>query len=740
MIILQVLYIASLLPKNTKRTEHIWSQNLNSSLEEQEPLISSVLSRYYGFVEEIDYLDLGVAEEPSNIFSKILFLWVHSLMLKGSKKNLKSVDDLYDLPVSLQTAHLSERIFSCRNIPNDFNRKNFIQCCKCMKMKALPLVSLLHKIFAWEFYAIGILKFISDVSSFGGPLLLNALVSFLETNDKIPSNKGYYYTLGLFSVTFVSALTTVHYNYLISRIGLKIKASVMMMVYKKTLCLNKVSLSGMNTGEILNFISTDADRIVNFCNSFHQHVAKKIGGYSTLMMKAKDKRIKIMNEIISGIRIIKMNTWEKIFSKKLEGIRYEEVKYLKKRKYLDALCVYFWATTPVLISFLTFTVFALIGYSLTAAKVFTSIALFNILIMPLNAIPWVLNGIVEAWISVKRVSVFLQLPDFDYEDFYSELGNDSLSKLEIINGVFSYCDTHNYSTSDERITVSSEQIRASEYFLGPIGLKLSQGDFICVVGKVGSGKSSLLSSILADLNYVSGDIKMNISQRNFGIGYVSQEPWIQQKTVQENILFGKSLNILKYRKVLEACALIDDLALLPYGDRTEVGDKGVTLSGGQKARIALARAVYQDFDIYLFDDPLSAVDAHVADHIFSNCIMGILRNKMRILCTHKTQFAEKADYLMVLSNGKVISHAPPNQALQFYHLNEGEDSDFEEKLDRPLISDVSSLENSLSESLVQKEEKEEGTVKLQVYKAYWCSVGSVLSVLVLLFCFLMQGK
>ncbi|GFQ88371.1 multidrug resistance-associated protein 7 [Trichonephila clavata] len=599
MIVFQVLYIASLLPKNTKRTEHIWSQNLNSSLEEQEPLISSVLSRYYGFVEEIDSLDLGVAEESSNIFSKILFFWVHSLMLKGSKKNLKSVDDLYDLPVSLQTAHLSERIFSCRNIPNDFNRKNFIQCCcKCMKMKALPLVSQLHKIFAWEFYAIGILKFISDVSSFGGPLLLNALVSFLETNDKKPSNKGYYYTLGLFSVTFVSALTTVHYNYLISRIGLKIKASVMMMVYKKTLCLNKVSLSGMNTGEILNFISTDADRIVNFCNSFHQvwslplqviialvllyqqlhycfiigvlfmiiiipinqHVAKKIGGYSTLMMKAKDKRIKIMNEIISGIRIIKMNTWEKIFSKKLEGIRYEEVKYLKKRKYLDALCVYFWATTPVLISFLTFTVFALIGYSLTAAKVFTSIALFNILIMPLNAIPWVLNGIVEAWISVKRVSVFLQLPDLDYEDFYSELGNDSPSKLEIINGVFSYCETHNYSTSEERITVSSEQTRASEYFLGPIGLRLLQGDFICVVGKVGSGKSSLLSSILADLNCVSGETKMNIAQINFGIGYVSQEPWIQQKTVQENILFGKSLNILKYRKVLEACALIDDLA------------------------------------------------------------------------------------------------------------------------------------------------------------------------------------
>ncbi|GFU20326.1 multidrug resistance-associated protein 7 [Nephila pilipes] len=779
MIVFQALYIASFLPKNTRRAEHIWSQNLNSSLEEQEPLISSVLSRYYGFIEDIDSHDLGVAEESSNIFSKILFFWVHSLMLKGSKKNLKSIDDLYDLPVSLQTAHLSEKIFSYSNICDDFKRKNYVQlCCKFIKIRASPLVLQLHKVYACEFYSIGILKFISDISSFGGPLLLNALVSFLESNDEKSSNDGYYYTLGLFLVTFVSALSTVHYNYLISRIGLKIKASVMMMVYKKTLCLNKISLSGMNTGEILNFISTDSDRIVNFCSSFHQFwslplqviialvllyqqlhycfiigvlfmiliipinqvVAKKIACFSTLMMKAKDKRIKIMNEIISGIRIIKMNTWEKIFCKKLEGIRYEEVKYLKKRKYLDALCVYFWATTPVLISFLTFTVFALLGYKLTAAKVFTSIALFNILIMPLNAIPWVLNGIVEAWISVKRVGVFLQLPDLNYEDFYSELGSYGPPKLEIINGIFSYCELQNDPHCDERIVVCDKQSGTSEFFLGPIGLKLLQGDFICVIGKVGSGKSSLISSILADLNCISGEIKINISQRNIGIGYVAQEPWIQQKTVQENILFGKTLNILKYRKVLEACALIDDLELLPYGDRTEVGDKGVTLSGGQKARIALARAVYQDFDMYLLDDPLSAVDAHVADHIFSNCIMGILKNKVRILCTHKIQYAEKADYLMILSNGKVISHAPPSQALQFYHLAEGEDSDFEEKGERQMISDVSSLESSLSESLVQKEEKEEGTVKLQVYKAYWCSVQPLLSILVLLFCFLMQSS
>ncbi|GBM02676.1 Multidrug resistance-associated protein 7 [Araneus ventricosus] len=778
-LVFHIIYIVTFLPRNIKKDEHIWTRSLNPDLEEQEPLMHSVLSRYYGFSAEIDSQDLGAAEEPSNILSKILFLWVHSLMLKGFNKNLKNIDDLYDLPPSLQSVHLSEKIFSQRIASDETEQENYVKlCCNSAKIKTLPLVALLYKTFAFEFFSIGILKLICDISNFGGPLLLNALVAFLELEEEVYSKQGYYYALGLFLVTFIYAIFSVQYNYFINKICLKIKASIMMLVYRKTLNLTKVTLCGMNTGEIINFISTDADRIVNFCFSFHQfwslplqviialvllyqqlhycfiigvvfmiiiipinqYVAKKIAGFSNLMMTAKDKRIKVMNEIISGIRIIKMNTWEKVFSKKLEKIRYEEVKFLKKRKYLDALCVYFWATTPVLISFLTFTIFASLGYGLTAAKVFTSIALFNILIMPLNAIPWVLNGIVESWISIKRVNMFLQLPDLKFEDYYSELENGSNLKLEISNGVFCHSGAKNSPRFENRIVNFERNSNAPDYFLGLIGLKLSQGDFVCVIGKVGSGKSSLLSAILADLSCVSGQIKMNISERILGIGYVSQESWIQQKTVQENILFGKTLNILKYRKVLEACALLDDLELLPHGDRTEVGDKGVTLSGGQKARIALARAVYQDFDVYLLDDPLSAVDTHVAEHIFSNCIMGILKDKARIMCTHKVQFAEKADYLMVLSEGKVINYAPPNQALQFYSLNEGEDIEDEEKADRSILSDATSFETSLSVTLVQKEEKEEGVIQLKVYKAYWLAVGSLLSMSVLLFCFLMQAS
>ncbi|CAL1292974.1 unnamed protein product [Larinioides sclopetarius] len=779
-LVFHIIYIVTLLPRNIKKDEDIWTRSLNSDLEEQEPLMHSVLSRYYGFSAETDSQDLGVAEESSNIFSRILFLWVHSLMLKGFNKNLKNIDDLYDLPPSLQSANLSEKIFSERIALNETEQENYVKlCCNSVKIKTLPLVALLYKTFAFEFFSIGILKLICNISNFGGPLLLNALVSFLESDVEVHSKQGYFYALGLFLVTFIFAIFSVQYNYFINKICLKIRASIMMLVYRKTLNLSKVALYGMNTGEIINFISTDADRIVNFCFSFHefwslplqviialallfqqlrycfiigvvfmiiiipinQYVAKKIASLSNLLMTAKDKRIKVMNEIISGIRIIKMNTWEKVFSKKLEKIRYEEVKFLKKRKYLDALCVYFWATTPVLISFLTFTIFASLGYGLTAAKVFTSIALFNILITPLNAIPWVLNGIVESWISIKRVNIFLQLPDLKFEDYFSELENGCNLKLEISNGVFCHPGAGDSPRFEHIVDNFERNSNAPDYVLGPIDLKLSRGDFVCVIGKVGSGKSSLLSVILADLNCVSGRIKMNVSESILGIGYVSQEPWIQQKTVQENILFGKTLNILKYRKVLEACALLDDLELLPYGDRTEVGDKGVTLSGGQKARIALARAVYQDLDVYLLDDPLSAVDTHVAEHIFSNCIMGILKNKTRIMCTHKIQFAEKADYLMVLSEGKIINYAPPNQALQFYSLNESENIEDEEKADKSsLFSGATSFENSLAVTLVQKEEKVEGAIPLKVYKAYWIAVGSILSMSVLLFCFLMQAS
>ncbi|XP_054720748.1 ATP-binding cassette sub-family C member 10-like [Uloborus diversus] len=621
----------------------------------------------------------------------------------------------------------------------------------------------LHKYFACEFYLIGLLKFISDCLTFGGPILLNAIVSFIENERK--GVECFYYVLGLFLVVFFSALSSTHYNYLITKISFKIKACLIMAVYQKTLFISKMTLNNVSSGEILNYISTDTDRIVNFCQSFHQFwslpvqvvialiflysqvsfcffvgfglmlvvvplnqlIAKKIASYSNLMMKAKDMRIKIMNEILSGIRIIKVNTWEALFYNKVNATRHEEMKYLKKRKYLDALCVYFWATTPVIMSYLTFTLFSALGYELTAARVFTSIALFHMLIMPLNAFPWVLNGLMEAWISLKRVNSFLQLPNFDYHCYYSMP----------ISRYFCLFITNYLKISNVFIYDAGEELSKQPFYCGPINLRLMQGSYICIIGKVGSGKSSFLSSILGDMNCISGSVAFHDSERMNGIGYVSQEPWIQQKSVKDNILFGKNMNTMRYRKVLEVCALLDDLETFPYGDNTIVGDKGTTLSGGQKARIALARAVYQDFEIYLLDDPFSAVDAHVAEHIFSNCIMGLLKNKTRILCTHKNKFAENADHLVVFSGGKVSMQGPPQQIMQLHFMDLNDDSTEEAT---NVLSKAVEKTTEDKEHIIVEEEKKEGVVEFHVIHSYWKAVGSILSISVLIFCFLMQAS
>ncbi|XP_054723958.1 ATP-binding cassette sub-family C member 10-like [Uloborus diversus] len=566
---------------------------------------------------------LGSAEE-CHILSRMFFSWVYPLMSNGFKNRLRKLNDLFDLPIKLQTLCIfeaSSKICTNVSLGSQITEPQIVVGVR----KAFHLFGELHKHFACEFYLIGILKFMSDFSSFCGPILLNAIVSLIE-----------------------------------------------------------------NAG--------------------------------------------IMNEILSGIRIIKVNTWEALFYNKVNATRHEEMKYLKKRKYLDALCVYFWATTPVIMSYLTFTLFSALGYELTAARVFTSIALFHMLIMPLNAFPWVLNGLMEAWISLKRVNSFLQLPNFDYHCYYSMPISEDI-KLEVSDAKFVHSNINN--SSIQSLDDAGEELSKQPFYCGPINLRLMQGSYICIIGKVGSGKSSFLSSILGDMNCISGSVAFHDSERMNGIGYVSQEPWIQQKSVKDNILFGKNMNTMRYRKVLEVCALLGDLETFPYGDNTIVGDKGTTLSGGQKARIALARAVYQDFEIYLLDDPFSAVDAHVAEHIFSNCIMGLLKNKTRILCTHKNKFAENADHLVVFSGGKVSMQGPPQQIMQLHFMDLIDDSTEEAT---NVLSKAVEKTTEDKEHIIVEEEKKEGVVEFHVIHSYWKAVGSILSISVLIFCFLMQAS
>lgn len=297
--------------------------------------------------------------------------------------------------------------------------------------------------------------------------------------------------------------------------------------------------------EILNLMSTDTDRIVNSCISFHsfwsipfqlfttlyllytqlafafvpavlfgiilipinRYIALKIGSLSSFLMTAKDKRVSLTTEAMTGAKQIKMQALEDIFVERIQDLRKNEIKYLSKRKYLDAWCVYFWATTPVLMCLLTFGGMALFGQPLTASVVFTSVALLNLLIGPLNAFPWVLNGLMEAFVSLKRVQELIDLDNIDLSRYYSPVNmsytkrsNDSPIVLSIHNGAFSFEKERDRSSEN----VNVDDVR--DFKLENINLEIKQGELVVVDGATGSGKSALLNAILGNLKKINGKI------------------------------------------------------------------------------------------------------------------------------------------------------------------------------------------------------------------------------------------
>ncbi|XP_042169666.1 multidrug resistance-associated protein 1, partial [Oncorhynchus tshawytscha] len=355
--------------------------------------------------------------------------------------------------------------------------------------------------------------------------------------------------------------------------------------------------------------------------------------YQVAQMKSKDNRIKLMNEVLNGIKVLKLYAWELAFKDKVSAIRESELRVLKKAAYLGAISTFTWVCAPFLVALSTFTVYVMIDERnvLDAQKAFVSLALFNILRFPLNMLPMVISSMVQASVSMKRLCVFLS---------HEELQEDSVERMAVAgcsdsisieDGVFSWC--RNDAPTLKRLSVC-----------------IPDGSLVAVVGHVGSGKSSLLSALLGEMEKLEGSVSVKGS-----VAYVPQQAWIQNATLKDNIVFGQERKESWYHRVVEACALLPDLEILPAGDGTEIGEKGVNLSGGQKQRVSLARAVYCDCAVYLLDDPLSAVDAHVGKHIFEKVVgpQGVLKDRTRVLVTHGLSFLPQADLILVMVEGEI---------------------------------------------------------------------------------------
>ncbi|XP_075002806.1 ATP-binding cassette sub-family C member 10 isoform X2 [Calonectris borealis] len=735
-----------------------------------------------------------VAEDGESWLSRFFYVWMNPLMKCGYQQKLNQPQDVYVLPRQLQAARVCDRFYSCwqkkaalhqveeetvsltspiiaggdgsSNAPDSLHRAQ----------EAVRLFSVLHAAFGLRFYSLGLLKLAGSLLGFSGPLLLNLLVNFMESRQE-PLSRGVLYALGLFAGSFLGALLRNQFSYEVNKVTLMVRAAIISAIYRKALCVSSTSLTRFTVGEIVNFMSTDTSRLVNFCLSFHevwslpfqfaitlyllyQQVGVAFLGGLTLalllvpvnkvianrimmnnkeMLKHKDTRVKLMTEFLCGIRVIKFYAWEKHFSTRINACRAKELQKLRAIKYLDALCVYLWAALPVVVSIAIFITYVLLGHQLTATKVFTALALVGMLILPLNSFPWVLNGTLEAKVSLDRIQRFLELVDQDLETYYAlDSPSGTATAMEMRCAAFSWAPVEEESTRQPSSTGTLQ--------LHIENLSVRKGMLLGVVGKVGSGKSSLLAAITGEL--VKQDGRVYVCDLKQGFGLATQEPWIQFTTVRENILFGREYDARLYEEVVEACALSEDLNILPAGDQTEVGENGVTLSGGQKARIALARAVYQEKELYLLDDPLAAVDADVANHLMQKCILGVLKHKTRILCTHRTEFLEKADALLLIDNGRIVKTGTPADILPLVEaFPKFKDTDKRWKDKAPdEQGQEEAIETEAEESIQnnhlihKEEEKKEGAVAFQVYKAYWLAVGSCLALSILFSLLLMQAS
>ena len=422
------------------------------------------------------------------------------------------------------------------------------------------------------------------------------------------------------------------------------------------------------------------------------------------------------------------------------------------------------------------------------------------LISPLNSFPWVVNGLIQGWVSLKRLQGFLNLKNLNWYEYYklSEgvAGQRNPILINVQNASFKWNlmkkreekdekkkKTKNKSNNDEArinnnntendslLQTSSINANSSinsenntEIILNNISFKIEKSKFIGVVGKVGCGKTSLLNAILGEISKF--DVTGNADNRMIeidrelladGFAYSAQDCWIQASTIRDNILFGQPYEEEKYKRVLFACALNDDLQLLPKNDETPVGENGITLSGGQKARLCLARACYQNKSLYLLDDPLSAVDTHVAKHIYEHCINGLLANKTRILATHHLKFLLNADSVIVIDHNTIVRQGEAREILPEFMVmntllkadqdeNDGVGGEEEKEEVNSYVDEVETAlkaKRELDEIEVKEndeEEKEHGVISYRVYKYYCLSIGVFLTFIVFVSLLLMQGK
>lgn len=385
------------------------------------------------------------------------------------------------------------------------------------------------------------------------------------------------------------------------------------------------------------------------------HAMKSLVSFRLSINSYSDRRVSRLHEILQSMWFVKISAMETSFIDELQKIRKQERKYLNLSAVFKNAALSVSASLPVFASVASFATYAKTGHGFQPGPIFSSFALWNSLRFPLSIIPMVLGMAADATSSIKRVETFLLTPEEDDMIRYSDL---SLFAITMEHANFSWMENgmniqsdhqaEKSKTIDVALDISSgstETLVAKSDYLRDITLSAQEGQLIGLAGPSGAGKSSLICALAGEMKLMKG--KVSIKGKR-SVCY--QNPWLHATSIRENILFGNPMDQKWYERVIDACALREDIDMLPDLDRTYVGESGLRLSGGQKQRICLARAIYAKADVVLLDDCLSALDTTTRNHVLDFAICSLLKDSCTILATHDTSALEKCDKIILLDN------------------------------------------------------------------------------------------
>ena len=560
-----------------------------------------------------------------------------------------------------------------------------------------------------------------------------------------------YYGVGFLLTKLINIFLSKKINEYQNFVGFKAGVELNCLIFDKLLVVSPSSRHNKaETGEIVNYVQIDSNQLIRFVtmspslitipisifaysfllfdylgisfsfglgvlliflliNYFMQKTFKKLQKRRQANM---DKRLRMTTAILFNLKVLKLYSWDDFFFDRLNHLREIELNTIRKIfNFRNSNQTVFWLS-PIMTTIVTIGAYEYLNKETQIENIFVSLGVLNSLQEPVRAIAMIYTSFLETLISLKRIQKFMNQENIKEENIIT---NDEKTKeedimIKIENGTFSW------GAEQKGILNADDEDRLIALNLRDINFTVKKGEFVCIIGEVGSGKSSLLNAMLNNMIQVSpeevakildarkipddvdhplqivpegklsvalerdstvpknpmqeittkieskmeNNIEDNPDSNNYNkvyingsIAYVCQTPFIQNNTLKNNILFFHEFNAEKYNKVLKISELLSDLEILKGGDMTEIGERGINLSGGQKARVSIARALYSDSDIYLLDDPISALDAHVGRNIINNVLCDYLKNKTRILVTHAIQYSDRADRIVYMKDGKI---------------------------------------------------------------------------------------